>query len=245
MVSQGSRSETAIADAFDFNEDILPKDTLISRNMEDCEVEDELESMDPSGTQRNIRNEHTTCSIAGVDGLPSSLQKRNYTMTQRVRKEKEVRRIGSSRAEKVSLANVEECLKDCFKKLDAEVVLMKWFRAWGSHKYEERASWILENLTDCYNKDNDKFETRLYGVSICNGCYAMALGYSKRHIEELKSDIRSIGITLELFGVECSERSSTMHGNTVHVPWTSISIQAMESVFEKYMTEIGCTQPHI
>ena len=72
----------------------------------------------------------------------------------------------------------------------------------------------------------------------------MALGYSKRRIEELKSNIRSIGITSEVFGVKCSERSSVVHGNTMHVPRTSIAVQAMEIVFEKYVTETGCTQPH-
>ena len=35
-----------------------------------------------------------------------------------------------------------------------------------------------------------------------------------------------------------------MHGNTVHVSWTSVGVQAMESVFEKYVMETGCTQPH-
>ena len=171
-------------------------------------------------------------------------------MAQRVRKEKGACRIGSFRAEKVSLANVEErlqssiCSKGCLKKLDARAVLMKRFRAWSLHEYEERASWILENLTDCYNKDSDKFETRLCGVSIHNGCYAVTLGYSKRNIEELKSDIRSIGITSKVFGVECSRRSSAMHRNTVHVPRIFVGIQTMESIFEKYVMKTGCTQPH-
>ena len=40
---------------------------------------------------------------------------------------------------------------------------MKHFKAWGSAEYEERASWILENLTEYYNEENDKFETKLYG----------------------------------------------------------------------------------
>ena len=167
-----------------------------------------------------------------------------------MKKEKQPQRIGSSREEKVSLANVQHamqssiCSKGYMKKLDAGAVLMKWFRAWGSHDYEVRASWILDNLMDCYNNDNDKFETRLCGVSICNGCYAVALGYSKRHIEELKSDIRSIGITLEVFGVECRGRSSAVHGNTVHIPRKPIGVLAMESVFEKDVMETGCTQPH-
>ena len=250
MVPGGTRSKTSTSEAFDFNEDNPLKETIIPRNMVECEELDEFQSLDPSGTEENMANAQTTCSIFGVEGLPSNLQKKKYTMTKRVRKEKQQRRIGSSREEKVSLANVQHdmqssiCSKGCMKKLDARAILMKRFRAWGSHEYEVRASWILENLTDCYNKEKDKFETQLCGVFICNGCYAVALGYSKRRIEELKSDIRSIGITSEVFGVECSGRSSAVHGNTVHVPRTSVGVQAMESVFEKYVTETGCTQPH-
>ena len=250
MESQKRRSTNTTTTAFDFNEDILLGDTIRATTMEVCEEEDEMESMEQSRSEGNMGIERTSCRISGVDGLALPLKKRKYRMAQCVTKEKGARRIGSSRAEKVSLANVEEqlqssiCSKGCLTKLDAGVVLMKRFRAWGSSEYEKRASWILENLTDYYNKGSDKFETRLCGVSICNGCYAVALGYSKRQIEELKSDIRSNGITSEVFGVECSGRSSAVHGNTVHVPRTSIGVQAMESVFEKYVTETGCTQPH-
>ena len=121
---------------------------------------------------------------------------------------------------------------------------MKRFRAWRSPEYEEKASWILENRTDCYNKEVGKFETQLCGVSTCNGCYAVALGYSKHSIEELKFDIRSIGITSEVFGMECIGRSSAVHRNTVHIPRTSLCVQAMESVFEKYVKDTGCIQSH-
>ena len=249
MESQERRTTSTTTAAFDFNEDILLGDTIKATNMEVCKEEDEMESMERSVSEGNMGTKWTSSRISGVDGLPLPLKKKKYRMAQRVIKEKGVQRIGSSRAEKVSLAKVEEqlqssrCSKGCLKKLDAGAVLMKQFKAWGSHEYEERASWILENLTNCYNKGSDKFETRLCGVSICNGCYVVALGYSKRRIEELKSDIRSMGITSEVFGVECSGRSSVEHGNIVHVPRTSVSVQAIKSVFEKYVTETGCTQP--
>ena len=250
MELQERRATSTATTVFDCNEDILLGDTIRTRNMEVCDEEDELESMERSGSEGNMGTERTSSRISGVDGLPLPLKKRKYKMAQCVTKEKGAWRIGSSRAEKVFLAKVEEqlqssrCSKECLKKLHAGAVLMKRFRAWGSHEYEKRASWILENLMDCYNKGSDKFETRLCGVSIYNGCYAVALGYSKRRIEELKSDIRSTGITSEVFGVECSGRSSAVHGNIVHVPRTSVGVQAMESVFEKYVMEIGCTQPH-
>ena len=229
MVPEATRSKIITCEAFDFNEDSHVKETIISGNMEDCKKVDEFESIDPSGTEVIMTNAQTTCSIIGVDGLPSNLPKRKYT-TKCVREEKRPQRIGSFGVEKVLLENVQHdllssiCSKGCLKKLDVGGVLMKRYRAWDLHEYEERVSWILENLTDCYNKDSDKFETRLCDVSICNGCYAVVLGYSKRRIEELKSDIRSIGITSELFGVECSGRSSVVHGNKVHVPRTSVGV---------------------
>ena len=135
-------------------------------------------------------------------------------------------------------------LKGLFEEIGCRSCINETIQGMGSNAYEERASWILENLTKCYNKEVDKFETRLCDVSICNGCYAMALGYSKRYIEELKSDIRSIGITLEVFGLDCIGRSSAVHGSTIHVLRTLVSVQAMESVFEKYVQKTGCTQPH-
>ena len=94
---------------------------------------------------------------------------------------------------------------------------MERLKAWGSHAYEERASWILENLTECYNKEVDKFETQLCGVSTSSGCSAVALDYSKRRIEELKFNIRSIGITSEVSGMEYISRWSAVLGNTIHV----------------------------
>ena len=121
MVPDGSRSKTRTSEAFDFNEDNLLKKTIISGNMEDSKEVDEFESMDPSGTQEIMTNAQTTCNISGVDGLPPNLPKKKYTMTKRVKKEKRPRRIGSSRAEKVSLANVQQdlqssiCSKGCLK----------------------------------------------------------------------------------------------------------------------------------
>ena len=102
--------------------------------------------MDQAGNEEIMTNAQTTYSVSGVDGLPSTIPKRKYTMTKRVRKDKRPRRIGSSRVEKVSLANVQQdsqssiCSKGCLKKLDAGAVLIKQFRAWGSNAYEERAS---------------------------------------------------------------------------------------------------------
>ena len=88
MVPEATRKKTKTSKAFDFNEDSHLKETIILGNMEDCKEVDDFESMDPSGTQEIMTNAQTTCNISGVDGLPSNLPNRKYTMTERVRKEK-------------------------------------------------------------------------------------------------------------------------------------------------------------
>ena len=101
---------------------------------------------------------------------------------------------------------------------------MKQSKVWISDEYEERASWILENLTEYYNEENGKFETKLYGQFVCNDYYVVALGYSKLRIEELKSDIRSTGIILEVFDIQYRGKSSAVHGNISSVPRTRLGM---------------------
>ena len=81
MVPKGSRSKTTTVEVFNFNDDILLEEKIISRNMQDCKDMDELEIMDPSGIEETMANAHTTCGISGVDNLPCSLPKKKYTMT--------------------------------------------------------------------------------------------------------------------------------------------------------------------
>ena len=73
MVPGGTRSKPSINEAFDFNEDNPLQETIISGNMADCKELDEFQSLDPSGTEENMANAQTNCSISGVDGLPSNL----------------------------------------------------------------------------------------------------------------------------------------------------------------------------
>jgi hypothetical protein len=86
----------------------------------------------------------------------------------------------------------------------------------GPNEYKERASWIPENLMDCCNDKTNKFEVKLCGHSICNGCHAFALAYLKRRIYELKSDIKSTRIISKVCDVECKKRIIVVHGHTLH-----------------------------
>ena len=241
---------TRMVDQFSFNDNMLCMNGIKfdKRN----QSLDEHGGGEESSVEISAKGLHACAkfNVFGVDGLAPNVQKRKYSMRKQAAEDKGERRIGSSRAQKVSLARVERdlksnsCSRGCLKKLNEGAILVKRFKAWGSNEYEERASWILENLRENYNEVNDKFETKLCGQSLCNGCYALALGYSKRRIEELKSDIRSMDIISKVFDVQCRGRSSAVHRNTVCVPRTGLGMQAMENVFQKYVQDSGCSQPH-
>ena len=103
--------------------------------------------------------------------------------------------------------------------------------------YSERASWIIENITNAYvvndnNNGKDRFDFKLDGQPICNGCYALALGYSKRRLEELKWSIRTT-----------IERYAAIHGNSAKQPRASVQAEATRVAFERYTKEYGCPQP--
>ena len=157
-VAPNTTRNTHMAEEFNFNEDLL----CMNRNRFHERNQSLNEHVDGEESSIEINGEGVRAcakfSVFGVDGLAPNVPKRKYSSTKRVAKEKGERRIGSSRAQKVSLANVEWdlkssfCSRGCLKKLNAGAILMKRFKAWGSEEYEERASWILENLMEYYNE---------------------------------------------------------------------------------------------
>ena len=100
-----------MANQFNFNEDILcmNRKKLDKRNQSlDEHVGGEENSLVISAERVHACAKF---SISGMDGLEKNVPKRKYSITKRVAKDKGERRIGSSRAEKVSLASVERDLK--------------------------------------------------------------------------------------------------------------------------------------
>ena len=62
--------------------------------------------------------------------------------------------------------------------------------------YTKKASWNVQHLTNAYvvvdfEKGKNKFDFKLDSQFVCNGCYALALRYSKMRLEELKWNIRT------------------------------------------------------
>ena len=178
-----------------------------------------------------------------MDGLPTPPPKRECMMKNRVPKIIRERKIGASRDAKCELHSVQaakqvSCSKKCLVNIAEKKILFLRFDAWSSNMYNERASWIIEHIANAYvvidNKNgNDKFDFKLDGQPICNGCYALALGYSKRRLEELKWSIRS-----------STERYATIHGNSAKQPRASVQAEATRVAFERYTKECGYLQPN-
>ena len=179
-----------------------------------------------------------------MDGLPAPPPKREYMMTNRVPRIIRGRKIGASRDTKCELHSVratkqlsQKCSKKCLVNITKKKILFLRFDAWSSNVYNERASWIIEHIANAYvvidsKNEKDKFDFKLDGQSICNGCYALALGYSKRRLEELKWSIRS-----------STEQYAAIHGNSAKQPRALVQAEATRIAFERYTKDSGCPQP--
>ena len=180
-----------------------------------------------------------------MDGLPKPTPKIEYMMTNHVPRSIRRRKIGASRDAKYALESVraakqssEKCSQKCLVNIAKKKILYLRFDAWSSNVYNERASWIIEQITNAYvvidNKNGkDKFDFKLDGQPICNGCYALAVGYSKRRLEELKWSIKS-----------STERYAAIYGNSAKQPRVSVQAEATRVAFERYTKECRCLQPH-
>ena len=100
-----------MADQFNFNKDMLcmNRKNFDKRN----QSLDEHVGGEESSPAINAERLHACAkfSVSGVDGLAKNVPKRKYSTTKRVVEDKREQRIGSSRAQKVSLASVERGLK--------------------------------------------------------------------------------------------------------------------------------------
>ena len=85
MIAQGTKSNTTTNEAFDFNNNILSKDTNMLGNMYDFEKVHVIESISPYESEVEITNAQSTCNIFGVDGLPSIFPKKKFKITQHIR----------------------------------------------------------------------------------------------------------------------------------------------------------------
>ena len=129
-----------MADQFNFNKDML----CMNGNKFDKRNQslDEHVGGEESFLEISAEGLHACAkfSVSGVDGLAPNVPKRKYSTTKRVAEDKRERKIESSRAKKISLVSVERNLKSslysrgCLKKLNAQAILMKRFKAWGSNE---------------------------------------------------------------------------------------------------------------
>ena len=222
---------------FDFNEDVLIDNDYFRKEVKgngSGKIRDNTVWTKDGSMRKN--------SI--MDGLPKPPLKRKCMMTNRVPRNIKGRKIGASRDAKCELQSVratkqssEKCSQKYLVNIAEKKILYLRFDAWSSNVYNERASWIIEHITNAYvvinNKNGkDKFDFKLDDQPICNGCYALTVGYSKRHLEELKWSIRS-----------STERYAAIHRNSAKQPRASVQAEATRVAFERYTKECGCPQP--
>ena len=100
----------------------------------------------------------------------------------------------------------------------------------------------MQALRDCMEEPTieggrQKFVTRVGGRRVCNGCFAVATGYSQRRLKALKADIRERG------------RFSATHGNThqtrehTHISATrAVSRELFQRSWVYTTTSASCTE---
>ena len=85
------------------------------------------------------------------------------------------------------------------------------YKAWDSKSYSERGTWIrgiLEAAKVRYiveGRERVKFQFKIGGLVVCNKCYRVVVGYSKRHFTRLKGAVRA----------DCV---AVVHGNSQRIP---------------------------
>ena len=222
---------------FDFNDDVVIDNDYFQKEVKgngSGEIREKTMGIGDGSMRKNLV----------MDGLPKPPPKREYKMTNRVPKSIRGRKIGASRDAKCELQSVraakqasEKCLQKCLVNIAEKKILFLRFDAWSSNVYNERASRIIEHIRNAYvvsdnNNGKDKFDFKLDGQPIYNGCYALTVGYSKWRLEELKWSIRS-----------SMKQYAAIHGNSAKQPCALVQAEATRVAFERYIKECGCPQP--
>lgn len=181
--------------------------------------------------------------VHSMDGLSSSLPKRSYVS---IRRKKRCpggpRQIGMRRGEKVTLAAVEEvkqrpiCSKHCLEPISAFDILSLRYQAWEDISYAKRAMWLVTTLRAFKVARHDleigfKFETKISGMKVCNSCFAAAIGYSRRRMNKIMSNIREKDVHNPIHGNTGNQREAT-------------HISMARAKFESFIQCFGETQPH-
>jgi hypothetical protein len=132
-----------------------------------------------------------------MDGLPSSPLKGPYTY--KIRKQRAPRspcKLGVARKDKLSFEAMEDakdmriCSKRCLQSIRNFEIISLRYQAWSCKSYKDRANWLVTTLRGFIVACPDtaqhcKFITRISRIQVCNACFAMAIGYSRRRLKKL------------------------------------------------------------
>ena len=105
------------------------------------------------------------------------------------------------RANKVRLESIREvlaqgqCQRRCLENIHDLDILGLRYKIWDSRSYSQRGTWIrgiLEAAKVCYRVEGRKrvkFHFKIGDLAVCNKCYGVAVGYSKRQFKRLKGAV--------------------------------------------------------
>jgi hypothetical protein len=99
----------------------------------------------------------TAGTVPVPDGLPIGGQSRRYSMRNRHTRATPVRGMGVHIQDRVKLNSVLEakarggCLRNCLREVGERYILDQRYMAWA-HKYEVRATWIMQMLNAFYQR---------------------------------------------------------------------------------------------
>jgi hypothetical protein len=178
-----------------------------------------------------------------MDGLPSSPLKGPYTY--KIRKQRAPRgprKLGVARKDKLFFEAVEDakdrriCSKRCLQSIRNFEIISLRYQAWGCKSYKDRTSWLVTTLRGFIVACPDtaqhcKFITRISGIQVCNACFAMTIGYSRRRLNKIISDIRESDLYNPIHGNIGSRRENT-------------HISMARTKFELYIKSFGEPQPN-
>ena len=201
-------------------------------------------SSQPIGSSEHDSNQTPTHTMAipFVDGLSSNSQQRTYIYQNREERRLYIRRRGKDRSSKVTLVTIREdlaqyqCQRRCLENIHELDICGLRYKAWDSKSYSEWGAWIrgiLEAAKVCYiveGRERVKFQLKIGDLAMCNKCYGVDVGYSKRHFKRLKGVVHA-GCVVAIYG-NSQRISEGTHTSAARV------------VLEQYIASAGCPQPH-
>ena len=98
--------------------------------------------------------------------------------------------------------------KQCLHEFDAKDICIILCKALKTSKNEKRSTWLVDTLQSFMTSEMSirsmhecmKCVTRIKMKKVCNACYALAIGYSKKGVIKILAKIRNNNCHISIHG---------------------------------------------